>query len=116
MKALEMSWETRGKPGGVMFHSDPEQSLYEQAVPAVTVSIPGQSISQRGKCGDNSPMERFSWSLKNEWMPVVGYVSFREAAHAITDYIVEYYSTLRPHEYNGGYPPKRIGKSILEKR
>ncbi|EZG33031.1 hypothetical protein AU10_04125 [Escherichia coli E1728] len=21
MKALEMSWETRGKPGGVMFHS-----------------------------------------------------------------------------------------------
>lgn len=61
-------------------------------------------------------MERFFWSLKNEWMPVVGYVSFREAAHAITDYIVEYYSTLRPHEYNGGYPPKRIGKSILEKR
>lgn len=22
MKALEMAWETRGKPGGVMFHSD----------------------------------------------------------------------------------------------
>ncbi|EHK6188488.1 transposase, partial [Escherichia coli] len=21
MKALEMAWETRGKPGGVMFHS-----------------------------------------------------------------------------------------------
>ncbi|SQM44710.1 Putative transposase insO for insertion sequence element IS911B [Escherichia coli] len=21
MKVLEMSWETRGKPGGVMFHS-----------------------------------------------------------------------------------------------
>ncbi len=50
-------------------------------------------------------MERISWSLKNEWMPVVGYVSFREAAHAITDYIVEYYSALRPHEYNGGCPP-----------
>ncbi|HGX8716356.1 TPA: IS3 family transposase, partial [Escherichia coli] len=27
------------------------------------------------------------------------------AAHAITDYIVEYYSALRPHEYNGGCPP-----------
>ncbi|MDZ9561239.1 hypothetical protein SND82_19955 [Escherichia coli] len=27
-------------------------------------------------------MERFFRSLKNEWMPVVGYVSFSEAAHA----------------------------------
>ncbi len=48
---------------------------------------------------------RFFRSLKNEWMPVVGYVSFSEAAHAITDYIVGYYSALRPHEYNGGLPP-----------
>ncbi|MFS6981387.1 integrase core domain-containing protein, partial [Escherichia coli] len=60
---------------------------------------------RRGNCWDNSPMERFFWSLKNEWMPVVGYVSFSEAAHAITDYIVGYYSALRPHEYNGGLPP-----------
>ncbi|EOQ46621.1 hypothetical protein WES_03712 [Escherichia sp. KTE31] len=50
-------------------------------------------------------MERFFRSLKNEWMPVVGYVSFSEAAHGITDYIVGYYSALRPHEYNGGLPP-----------
>ncbi|BDY37292.1 hypothetical protein MUTS2_00930 (plasmid) [Escherichia coli] len=36
---------------------------------------------------------------------MAGYVSFSEAAHAITDYIVGYYSALRPHEYNGGLPP-----------
>ncbi|WP_162753959.1 integrase core domain-containing protein, partial [Escherichia coli] len=64
-----------------------------------------QSMSRRGNCWDNSPMERFFRSLKNEWVPVVGYVSFSEAAHAITDYIVGYYSALRPHEYNGGLPP-----------
>ncbi|KAA3532976.1 IS3 family transposase, partial [Escherichia coli] len=34
-----------------------------------------------------------------------GYVSFSDAAHAITDYIVGYYSAQRPHEYNGGLPP-----------
>jgi len=28
-----------------------------------------------------------------------------EAAHAITDYIVGYYSSLRPHEYKGGLSP-----------
>ncbi len=50
-------------------------------------------------------MERFFRSLKNRWMPVVGYVSFSEAAHAITDYTFGYYSALRPHEYNGGLPP-----------
>ena len=50
-------------------------------------------------------MDRFFRSLKNEWVPVTGYVSFSEAAHAITDYIVGYYSALRPHEYNCGLPP-----------
>lgn len=44
MKALEMAWETRAKPVGVMFHS--EQAVIIQAVvpvvPAVTVGILGQ--------------------------------------------------------------------------
>lgn len=53
----------------------------------------------------NSPIERFFRSLKNEWVPVTGYINFSEAAHAITDYIVGYYSSLRPHDYNGGLPP-----------
>ncbi|MCX2959118.1 MAG: integrase core domain-containing protein, partial [Serratia symbiotica] len=62
-------------------------------------------MSRRGNCWDNSPMERFFRSLKNEWVPVTGYINFSDAAHAITDYIVGYYSALRPHEYNGGLPP-----------
>ncbi len=50
-------------------------------------------------------MERFFRSLKNKWVPVAGYMSFNDSAHAITDYIVGYYSALRPHEYNCGLPP-----------
>ncbi|EID5615602.1 DDE-type integrase/transposase/recombinase, partial [Escherichia coli] len=106
MKALEMAWETRGKPGGVMFHSDQGSHYtsrqFRQLLWRYQIR---QGMSRRGNCRDNSPMERFFRSLKNEWMPVVGYVSFSEAAHAITDYIVGYYSALRPHEYNGGLPP-----------
>ncbi len=106
MKALEMAWETRGKPGGVMFHSDQGSHYtsrqFRQLLWRYQIR---QSMSRRGNCWDNSPMERFFRSLKNEWMQVVGYVSFSEAAHAITDYIVGYYSALRPHEYNGGLPP-----------
>lgn len=33
-----------------------------------------------------------------------GLRKFSEAAHAITDYTVGYYSALRPHEYNSGFP------------
>ncbi len=50
-------------------------------------------------------MERFFRSLKNEWVPVTGYTRFSEATYVITDYVVGYYSELRPHEYNGGLPP-----------
>lgn len=42
---------------------------------------------------------------ENEWVPVTGYTNFSEAAHAITNYIVGYYSSLRPHDYNGGLLP-----------
>lgn len=106
IKALEMAWETRGKPAGVMFHSDQGSHYtsrqFRQLLWRCRIR---QSMSRRGNCWDNSPMERFFRSLKNEWVPVTGYINFSEAAHAITDYIVRYYSSLRPHDYNGGLPP-----------
>ncbi len=78
--------ETRGKPGGAMFHSDQGSHYtsrqFRQLLWRYQIR---QSMSRRGNCWDNSPMERFFRSLKNEWMPVVGYVSFSEAAHAITE-------------------------------
>ncbi|MBF7997873.1 IS3 family transposase [Rahnella laticis] len=106
VKALEMAWEARGKPCGVMFHSDQGSNYtsrqFRQLLWRYQIK---QSMSRRGNCWDNSPMERFFRSLKNEWVPVTGYINFSDAAHAITDYIVGYYSALRPHEYNGGLPP-----------
>ncbi|WP_120506316.1 IS3 family transposase [Rahnella bruchi] len=106
MKALEMAWETRGKPVGVMFHSDQGSHYtsrqFRQLLWRYRIK---QSMSRRGNCWDNSLMERFFRSLKNEWVPMTGYVSFSDAAHAITDYIVGYYSALRPQEYNGGLSP-----------
>ncbi len=86
MKALEMAWETRGKPAGVMFHSDQGSHYtsrqYRQLLWRYRIR---QSMSRRGNCWDNSPMERFFRSLKNEWVPVTGYISFSDAAHAITN-------------------------------
>ncbi|MDQ5075472.1 IS3 family transposase, partial [Klebsiella variicola subsp. variicola] len=91
-KALKMAWENRGKPAEVMFHSDQGSHFtsreYRQLLWRYQIK---QSMSRRGNCWDNSPMERFFRSLKNEWVPVTGYRNFGDACHAITDYIVGYY-------------------------
>lgn len=53
-------------------------------------------------------MERFLRNLKSEWVLVTAYISFSGAVQSITEYIVEYYSALRPHKYNGGLPPNEL--------
>ena len=66
-----------------------------------------QSMSRRGNCWDNAPMERFFRSFKTEWMPSVGYQSFVEAKFAVNNYITGYYSRVRPHRHNGGLSPNK---------
>ncbi|PEH74368.1 IS3 family transposase [Edwardsiella tarda] len=106
IKALQMAWELRGRPSDVMFHSDQgshySSSKYRQMLWRYRIT---QSMSRRGNCWDNSPMERFFRSLKSEWVPTTGYESFGEARSSIVRYITGYYSALRPHWYNGGLTP-----------
>ncbi|SXE45840.1 transposase [Klebsiella variicola] len=101
-----MAWEARGKPSNLLYHSDQGSHYtsrnFRQLLWRYQIK---QSLSRRGNCWDNSPMERFFRSLKTEWVPNNGYASFSEASAAITNYITEYYSQLRPHQYNGGLTP-----------
>ena len=105
-KALSMAFETRGQPEAVMFHSDQGSHYtsrkYRQLLWRYQIK---QSMSRRGNCWDNSPMERFFRSLKTEWIPEIGYRSFVEAKHAVINYIIGYYSQVRPHQHNGGLSP-----------
>lgn len=105
-KALTIAYESRGKPSGVMFHSEQgchyTSKKYRQLLWRYRIT---QSMSRRGNCWDNSPMERVFRSLKTEWIPKNGYRSFIEAQQAITDYLVGYYNQHRPHQYNGGLTP-----------
>ena len=105
-KALSHAFESRGKPQGLMFHSDQGSHYtsrkFRQLVWRCQIT---QSMSRRGNCWDNSPMERFFRSLKTEWVPTIGYSSFAEAEREILDYMLGYYSQLRPHHYNGVLAP-----------
>ncbi len=115
VKALQMAWELRGRPEGVMFHSDQGSHYtsrkYRQALWRYRIT---QSMSRRGNCWDNSPMERFFRSLKIEWVPTTGYQRFNEAQSAIIRYITGYYSTIRPHWYNGGLTPNESERLFHE--
>lgn len=105
-KALSHAFESRGRPEGVMFHSDQgshyTSTRFRQLLWRCQIE---QSMSRRGNCWDNSPMERFFRSLKTEWVPTVGYISFAQAEREILNYMLGYYSQLRPHHYNGGLAP-----------
>jgi len=100
LKALRMAYESRGLPKGVTFHSD-QGCQYTSHLFRDRLALYGiqQSMSRRGNCWDNAPMERFFRSYKSEWMPDYGYTSFESAQQDIADY-VRYYNYERGHSYN----------------
>lgn len=106
--ALKMAYESRGRPKGVMFHSDQGSHYtsrkFRQTLWKCQIK---QSLSRRGNCWDNAPMERFFRSLKIEWMPTYGYRSFVQAQNHILKYLIGYYSQLRPHQHNDGLSPNQ---------
>lgn len=108
-KALTMAFEARGRPQNLMFHSDQGCTYtslqYRQLLWRYQIK---QSMSRRGNCWDNSPMERLFRSFKSEWMPTLGYQSIEQAKYDITNYIYNYYNSVRPHSHNKGLTPNEI--------
>ena len=70
-----------------------------------------QSMSRRGNCWDNAPMERVFRSLKTEWVPKVGYNSIQTAEKSISYYLMDYYNWRRPHSYN-----KMVAPAVKEEK
>ncbi|WP_321838417.1 IS3 family transposase [Pseudomonas kulmbachensis] len=112
-KALDMAYEQRGKPQGLLFHSDQGSQYgsrhFRQRLWRYRIS---QSMSRRGNCYDNSPMERVFRSLKTEWIPSVGYMSVQQAQRDISYYLMHRYNWIRPHQFNGGLTPAQAEKKL----
>jgi putative transposase len=105
-KALSMAFEARGKPKGVMYHSDQGSHYTSRSFRQLLWRYQiRQSMSRRGNCWDNAPMERFFRSLKTEWVPRLGYPSLMDAKGHILNYLTGYYASVRPHQHNGGLSP-----------
>jgi len=106
IRALDMAYEQRGRPEGLLFHSDQGSQYasrrFRRRLWRYRIV---QSMSRRGNCWDNAPMERLFRSLKTEWIPVAGYQSLDEAQRDISHYLMTYYNQLRPHSHNRGLTP-----------
>ena len=73
IKALRMAYESRQPDKGLLFHSDQGCHYtsidYQQQLWCYQMT---QSISRKGNCWDNAPMERVFRTFKKDWMPELG--------------------------------------------
>lgn len=62
------------------------------------------SMSRKGNCWDNAPMESFWGKLKTEWLRK-NYRTIEEAKRDVYEYVWSYYPYERPHSSNGYKTP-----------
>ena len=64
------------------------------------------SMSRKGNCRDNAPMESFRGKLKQEWLNGQHFRTREEARSAVFEYIWIFYNRKRIHEANGYLTPE----------
>lgn len=96
--ALKMAAANRGDIRGVILHSD-QGAQYASSSYQQLISDQGMicSMSRKGNCWDNAPMESFFHSLKTEWVGFEDYRTRPEARTSLFDYIELFYNRKRRH-------------------
>jgi transposase InsO family protein len=96
----------------LMFHSD-QGSQYSSELFVNYLSLHGikQSMSRRGNCWDNSPMERFFRSLKTERLHRITMINHDTARSVIKQYI-RFYNYKRRHSANNYLSPAMKRKEM----
>ncbi len=123
-EALRMALIQRQPGVGLVHHSDRGSEYasksYQCLLHQHNIQI---SMSRKGDCYDNAPMESFGWTLKEEGVGKVIFQSRKEAKTAIFDYIEVFYNRKRRHSSLGYLSPVDFEKqgekredSLLTKR
>jgi putative transposase len=106
LAALQMAFARRRPPAPVLHHSDRGTQYasvaYRRALAAHGCTV---SMSRRGNCWDNAPVESFFSSLKAELLPARPWPDHAAARHALADYIERFYNRRRLHSTLGYRSP-----------
>lgn len=105
--ALEMAVARRGPGRGLLHHSDRgvqyASDEYQRLLAARGIAC---SMSGRGDCWDNAPMESFWATLKTELVNDARYATREEARRSIFEYIEVFYNRQRLHSSIGYQSPE----------
>jgi putative transposase len=113
--ALVMAY-TRQKPSaGLIVHSDrgsqyASEAFHDQLDKYRTV----QSMSRRGNCYDNAPMESCFSSLKGEYLEHQHFQCHAQARAAIFTYVETFYNPVRLHSSIGYRAPNQFEAMLKE--
>lgn len=110
--ALSMAVNNRKDVSGVLLHSDRgvqyASTDYQQKLLANDIVC---SMSRKGNCWDNAPMESFYHSLKTEWVYFENYTTRSEARSSLFEYIELFYNRKRRHSSINYQSPLNYEKS-----
>lgn len=115
IRALTMAVNLRKPPAGLIHHSDRGSQYASEAYQRLLKRY-GMvaSMSRKGNCWDNAPVERFFSSLKREWTADRLYRTRQEAIADVREYIAVYYNSRRLHSTLGYRTPMHY-EQILNK-
>jgi putative transposase len=104
--ALKQAIGRTGARNSVLVHSDRGVQYASEAYQRLLKSHGFIcSMSRKGNCYDNAPMESFWGKLKTEWLNGRKFKTRAEAMKAVFDYIELFYNCRRIHSGNGYLPP-----------
>lgn len=111
VEAWWMAWQ-RWRPGPGLIHHSDQGNQYRATLYQTLLARRGviPSMSRKGNCYDNAPVESFFSSLKNELVRHRSFQTQAEAQQAIVSYIEEFYNRQRLHQALGYRSPEEFEK------
>jgi transposase InsO family protein len=107
--ALHEACGRRNPSPGLLMHSDRGSQYcsedYQKELSGRNIVC---SMSRRGNCWDNAPMESFWGKLKTEWLNDKVFRTRAEARKAVFEYIELFYNIRRLRSANGYVPPLKM--------
>jgi len=117
MKSLFMAVAKKHPPAGLIHHSDRGSQYCSQSYWKLLNQFKMKaSMSRKGNCYDNAPIESFWGTLKNELVYHRSYKSRQKAIREITEYIEIFYNRQRRQKRLGYLSPAAYEKKYYEKQ
>lgn len=111
LRALRRALDQRQPGPGLLHHSDRGGQYacneYRERLEKLGVEV---SMSRRGNCFDNAPMESFYSTLKTEWLHHRRFATRAQARSSLFDYLELFYNRKRLHSSLGYRSPAAFEK------